>query len=106
MKAFWLGLGVGVGVGVLTAPKSGRDTRNELWRRVRDWQGSEENDTGNQIAQENAPPSQAEQCASDEGEDKAQREVTHDQTLADSFPTSDPPSSIPDPSGDNSAIAS
>jgi hypothetical protein len=30
----------------------------------------------------------------------AQREKNLDKTLADSFPTSDPPSSIPDPSGD------
>ena len=30
----------------------------------------------------------------------AQPEKNLDKTLADSFPTSDPPSSIPDPSGD------
>jgi hypothetical protein len=30
------------------------------------------------------------------------REKMFDKTLADSFPTSDPPSSIPDPSGDDS----
>ena len=29
---------------------------------------------------------------------RAIREKNHDKTLADSFPTSDPPSSIPDPS--------
>jgi hypothetical protein len=29
------------------------------------------------------------------------REKSFDKTLADSFPTSDPPSSIPDPSGDS-----
>lgn len=28
------------------------------------------------------------------------RETSHDKTLADSFPTSDPPSTIPDPEGD------
>jgi len=33
------------------------------------------------------------------------REKTHDKTLADSFPTSDPPSSIPDPSEDDSLAA-
>jgi hypothetical protein len=32
--------------------------------------------------------------------DDQAREKTHDKTLADSFPTSDPPSTIPDPSGD------
>ncbi len=30
-------------------------------------------------------------------DEQAQREKNHDKTLADSFPTSDPPSSIPDP---------
>jgi len=33
-------------------------------------------------------------------DEDAQREKNMDKTLADSFPTSDPPSSIPDPSGD------
>jgi hypothetical protein len=31
------------------------------------------------------------------GEEKARREKNLDKTIADSFPTSDPPSSIPDP---------
>ncbi len=35
------------------------------------------------------------------GEDE-RREKMHDKTLADSFPTSDPPSSIPDPDEDDS----
>lgn len=33
------------------------------------------------------------------------KEKTLDKTLADSFPTSDPPSSIPDPEEDDSAAA-
>jgi hypothetical protein len=33
------------------------------------------------------------------------REKAHDKTLADSFPTSDPPSSIPDPSEEDSIDA-
>jgi hypothetical protein len=33
------------------------------------------------------------------------REKMHDKTLADSFPTSDPPSTIPDPSEDDSLAA-
>ena len=33
------------------------------------------------------------------------KEKNLDKTLADSFPTSDPPSSIPDPSEDDSAAA-
>jgi hypothetical protein len=35
-----------------------------------------------------------------------EREKSFDKTLADSFPTSDPPSSIPDPNGESSAGAS
>jgi hypothetical protein len=33
----------------------------------------------------------------DETGEQQRREKAHDKTLADSFPTSDPPSSIPDP---------
>jgi hypothetical protein len=32
-------------------------------------------------------------------DERAQREKNLDKTLADSFPTSDPPSTLPDPSG-------
>ncbi len=35
-------------------------------------------------------------------DEQERREKMHDKTLADSFPTSDPPSSIPDPSEDDS----
>ncbi len=35
-------------------------------------------------------------------QDEDIREKMHDKTLADSFPTSDPPSSIPDPAEDDS----
>jgi hypothetical protein len=38
-------------------------------------------------------------------EEEDVKEKAHDKTLADSFPTSDPPSSIPDPSEDDSAAA-
>jgi len=36
-------------------------------------------------------------------DEEQQREKMHDKTLADSFPTSDPPSSIPDPATDETA---
>jgi hypothetical protein len=39
------------------------------------------------------------------GSDEEVREKMHDKTLADSFPTSDPPSSIPDPAEDDSLAA-
>lgn len=35
-------------------------------------------------------------------DEEERREKMHDKTLADSFPTSDPPSSIPDPAEDDS----
>jgi gas vesicle protein len=108
MKAFWLGLGVGIGLGILAAPKSGEETRNELWQRILEWQGSAQNGSGSQVSHEKAPGGQSDQASSDdvEGKGESSREATHDKTLADSFPTSDPPSSIPDPSGDDSAVAS
>jgi hypothetical protein len=37
--------------------------------------------------------------------EEGDREKSFDKTLADSFPTSDPPSSIPDPSGDERSLA-
>jgi hypothetical protein len=40
-----------------------------------------------------------------EGSEEEKREKMLDKTLADSFPTSDPPSSIPDPSEDDSLAA-
>ena len=39
------------------------------------------------------------------GSEEEVREKMHDKTLADSFPTSDPPSSIPNPSEDDSLAA-
>ncbi len=36
---------------------------------------------------------------------RMRREKAHDKTLADSFPTSDPPSSIPDPGEEDSDAA-
>jgi hypothetical protein len=39
------------------------------------------------------------------GSEEDIREKMHDKTLADSFPTSDPPSSIPDPAEDDSLAA-
>jgi hypothetical protein len=38
-------------------------------------------------------------------EQHRRREKAHDKTLADSFPTSDPPSSIPDPGEEDSDAA-
>jgi hypothetical protein len=109
MKAFWLGIGVGIGLGILAAPKGGEDTRNELWERMRDWKGSVHNASRSQDDGVQARGRESERDASPEGEVQgasATREASHDKTLADSFPTSEPPSTIPDPSGDESAVAS
>jgi hypothetical protein len=38
-----------------------------------------------------------------EEQQRHRREKAHDKTLADSFPTSDPPSSIPDPGDEDAA---
>ncbi|HVJ05258.1 MAG TPA: hypothetical protein VM578_06285 [Candidatus Saccharimonadales bacterium] len=38
-----------------------------------------------------------------EDEQRQTKEKAHDKTLADSFPTSDPPSTIPDPGEDEDA---
>lgn len=43
-------------------------------------------------------PRDPEDRTTPERDEHAIREKNHDKTLADSFPTSDPPSSIPDPS--------
>jgi hypothetical protein len=40
----------------------------------------------------------------DENDERQRREKMLDKTLADSFPASDPPSSVPDPSGDSFVI--
>lgn len=51
------------------------------------------------LSDENVPRDPEDRpIASDD--EKARREKNHDKTLADSFPTSDPPSTIPDPAED------
>jgi hypothetical protein len=74
-KSFWLGLGVGLGLGALLAPNRGEVTRSKLARQLSTWAGWSRDDPKDEL-----------------------HEDTLDKTLADSFPTSDPPSSIPDPS--------
>lgn len=49
------------------------------------------------IAQHSSPPRDPEDRPIPGEDEHSQREKGHDKTLADSFPTSDPPSSIPDP---------
>ena len=47
-----------------------------------------------------APPRDPEDRPVGSGNEQEQRGKALDKTIADSFPTSDPPSSIPDPSGE------
>jgi len=49
--------------------------------------------------QEESPPRDPEDRRVAAGDVRASREKNLDKRLADSFPTSDPPSSIPDPAG-------
>lgn len=51
---------------------------------------------------DNKRPRDPEDRTIDKHSEDAKREKSHDKTLADSFPTSDPPSSIPDPGEEDS----
>jgi hypothetical protein len=62
---------------------------------------NEREHTGSRRDPEERPVSEGE--AHDE--QRRLREKAHDKTLADSFPTSDPPSTIPDPGEDDSNAA-
>jgi hypothetical protein len=102
MKAFWFGLGIGVSLGVLTARREGSVTRAQLWRRIRE----AASDTGSDPTEEwRGAAEHGDSHAGRDDEQSRSREASLDKTLADSFPTSDPPSSIPDPSSDESSAA-
>jgi hypothetical protein len=53
------------------------------------------------LADQNITPRDPEDRPTPREDRRAIREKNHDKTLADSFPTSDPPSSIPDPAEEN-----
>jgi hypothetical protein len=55
--------------------------------------------TNTDIAGEESMPRDPEDRRIPPEDERALREKNHDKTLADSFPTSDPPSTIPDPTG-------
>lgn len=55
---------------------------------------------GAKTVEEHSAPRDPEDRPTPADDEDAQREKNLDKTLADSFPTSDPPSSIPDPAGD------
>jgi hypothetical protein len=103
MKTFLTGLGIGMGLGLLLAPRRGylafirpgtlareRSTSFSTAHRDDEQPGSSRDPEGRPV---------------NRNDEVEVREKMLDKTLADSFPTSDPPSSIPDPSEDDSLIA-
>jgi hypothetical protein len=64
-------------------------------------QHNEREDSGSGRDPEERPRSESER----QDERRRVRERAHDKTLADSFPTSDPPSTIPDPGEEDSDAA-
>jgi hypothetical protein len=106
MKGFLTALGMGIGLGVLFAPENGKATRAKVRERIRGWFDIERtsdhpahNDLGSPRFTEKRPADRSPNKM-EEG-----REKTLDKTLADSFPTSDPPSSIPNPAEDDCSAA-
>jgi hypothetical protein len=94
MKAFLAGLGTGIVMGVLFAPKSGQ--------MAGDQQQDHSDDREHEFHTRGRDP---EARPVDQQDKESLREKMLDKTLADSFPTSDPPSSIPDPSEGDSFAA-
>ena len=90
MKMLLIGLGIGIGVGVLLASR-----RRQLPAAFSPAHVSHEQ-SGSLRDPEERPVYEQDKTAL--------REKMLDKTLADSFPTSDPPSSIPDPSEDDSLM--
>jgi hypothetical protein len=82
MKAFLAGLGAGIIVGMIFAPASDGRARKarQPWRLRYEWR-----DPDDRLARS----------------EPEIREKMMDKTLADSFPASDPPSTIPNPSEDS-----
>jgi hypothetical protein len=100
MKALLTGLGIGMALGVLLAPRRGDLSF------VRSRKLARERSTSFSPAHEEPGRSRdPEERSVNRSEQAEIREKMLDKTLADSFPTSDPPSSIPDPSEDDSLIA-
>ena len=100
MRALLSGFGVGVGLGLLLAPDAGGVTRRKLGDRIANWFKHANSDSLHRH-EEHGSRRDPEERSADQREKDRIREKMLDKTLADSFPTSDPPSSIPDPSGDS-----
>ena len=102
MKGFLFGMGIGVGMGILFAPERGEVFRRKLKQYVADalvvltdeFSGQSEYD-GNDLSGVSGSASAQ----------TKEREEMLDRTLADSFPSSDPPSSIPTHLPDDREVA-
>ncbi len=90
MKKFLAIFGAGIVVGLMAAPASGRQLRGRLGRRLR--AAFRQKPWNLRYLWREAESRLAFRGAREEGMDK---------TLADSFPASDPPSSIPNPEEDS-----
>lgn len=99
MRALLSGFGIGIGLGLLLAPEAGRVTRRKLWDRVANWFRHSNSDSLHD-EEHGSRRDPEERSVSQQDKDQI-REKMLDKTLADSFPTSDPPSSIPNPSEDS-----
>lgn len=96
MKGFLLGIGIGLGVGFLLAPNAGEVTRRKLKQYAADALDGITDELSKIDEAELNEPSPNTYLVSTTTEAQKREEML-DRTLADSFPSSDPPSSIPDP---------
>jgi|GraSoiStandDraft_5_1057265.scaffolds.fasta_scaffold70163_2 gas vesicle protein len=99
MRALLSGLGIGITLGVLFAPNAGKATRNIARTRMSEWFRWDDN--GSARHEGYGSRRDPEERTVNHDDEQRIREKMLDKTLADSFPTSDPPSSIPDPSSDS-----
>jgi gas vesicle protein len=99
MRALLSGLGIGITLGVLFAPNAGKATRNIARTRMAEWFRWDDNRSARHEGY--GSRRDPEERTVNHDDEQRIREKMLDKTLADSFPTSDPPSSIPDPSSDS-----
>jgi gas vesicle protein len=92
MKGFLFGMGIGVGIGILFAPERGEVFRRKLKNYAADAPNALTAEFSAQTEYDGNDLSGVSGTASAQTKE---REEMLDRTLADSFPSSDPPSSIP-----------
>ena len=95
MKGFLLGVGIGLALGVLFAPEAGEVSRRKLKQYAEDALNALTDESSEIDDAELNEPTGAVDRATTTAEAQDREEML-DKTLADSFPSSDPPSTIPD----------